>query len=275
MNNIPKILFLFWDGSSMSYLQTLTIISFHRLNPDWKIIVYLFKQQYDELGANTFVPEYTGEDCWQCLDGMDYIQFEEIDLMDYNIDTTSHGIQISDRLRIQKLYEHGGMYSDFDVLWLKPMSEFHNIDCMGNVDDFEATASLHDTISGFHSISNFIAKPQSQYFLSILREQVKKKPPFRHQAFGADVFNTLYPTAASILNKFPKVLLLNYETFFPYDLEKLDSLYKKTDLSSLENKNVMAIHWFNGHELSKEYINEGSYRTPCSMTTILKNLNLI
>lgn len=275
MNNIPKIYFLFWDGSRMSYLQTLTITTFHKLNPDWAIVVYLFKQNHTELGANTFVPEYTGEDCWQLIGGLNYIQFKTLDLNDYGIDKATHGIQVSDRLRIQKLYEHGGMYSDFDVLWLKPMSEFKNVSCIGNIDDFEATASFYNQTEGFHSISNFLAEPKSGYLLSILREQKRKRPPFKHQAFGAEIFNKLYPTRDDILNQFPRVLLLKYETFFPYDLCNLESLYKTTDLSVLDNKNVMCIHWFNGHELSKEYVNEGGYEIPCSMTSILERGHFI
>ena len=36
----PKLMFLYWDGSPMSYLNYLTIESFNEYNPEWKIVVY-------------------------------------------------------------------------------------------------------------------------------------------------------------------------------------------------------------------------------------------
>jgi len=37
----PKLMFLYWDGSPLSYLNYLTIISFNHYNPGWKITVYI------------------------------------------------------------------------------------------------------------------------------------------------------------------------------------------------------------------------------------------
>lgn len=272
MNNIPKIFFLFWDMSKISLLQTFTLTTFHRLNPEWRIIVYLFKQNCTQLGKNTFVPDYTGKDYWYLIEAMDsFVEFIEIDLEEYNLDLTTHGILISDRLRVQKLYEHGGVYSDFDVLWLRPMTEFINIECIGKTSDFEATASFHSYTRGFHSVSNFVAKKESAYIKSILDAQARELPPYGHQSFGSVLYNRLYPDMAMLLMSFPKVLILKYETFFPWDVENLTPLYYEDDISRLNSKTVMAVHWFNGHKLSKEYINGDKYHETCSMTSLLKN----
>ena len=37
----PKLLFLYWDGSPLSYLNYLTIVSFNYYNPCWKIIIFM------------------------------------------------------------------------------------------------------------------------------------------------------------------------------------------------------------------------------------------
>lgn len=275
MNNIPKIFYLFWDMSKISLLQTFTLYTFHNLNPDWRVIVYLFKQNYKQLGINTFVPHYTGKDYWHLIEAMDFVEFIEIDLEEYNLDLSTHGILISDRLRMQKLYEHGGVYSDFDVLWLRPMTEFVNIECMGDTNDFECTASMHDYTKGFHSVSNFVAEANSTYVRSILDAQAKELPPFGHQSFGSVLFNRLYPSAIDLILAYQRILILKYETFFPYDVEHLTPLYREDDITRLASKNVMAVHWFNGHKLSKEYINGDKYGSPCSMSSLLKKLDLI
>ena len=63
---------------------------------------------------------------------------------------------------------------------------------------------------------------------------------------------------------------MQYKTFFPYGLFDLKRLYSKTDLTPIRDKDVMAVHWYNGAKESKAYLNGNGYEKPCSMTTILK-----
>ena len=46
----------------------------------------------------------------------------------------------------------------------------------------------------------------------------------------------------------------------------MERLYTKTDLSVI-TEDVMCVHWFNGHKLSKEYVNNNGRK--CSMTEII------
>ena len=52
---IPKKCHLYWDGSPMSWLNLMTVDSFHKYNPDWKITVYLTKQSPGEISTG---PDY-------------------------------------------------------------------------------------------------------------------------------------------------------------------------------------------------------------------------
>ena len=268
---IPQKYYLFWDGSPMSWLQVLTVTSFHRLNPDWEIFVYEPTSSYKELKENTFTPDYFGKDYYPMLKELDYINVVRFDLTEFLIKTDSHGIQCSDQWRIKMLYNNGGMYSDFDVLWLKPMTEFMDIECIGNTQNFEAIVSLSEYTKGYHSNSNLIAEVGSLYLKSIIDASKNLKPPYKHTAFGAMTFNQLYPTLARIHAKFPRVLAVQYKTFFPYGLYDLHRLFLDTDLSPIASKDVMAIHWYNGAGEAKDYVNKADYDRPCSMTTVLRN----
>jgi hypothetical protein len=54
MKTIPKICHFIWTSKSpLSLLQLLSVVSFHKYNPDWRIVLYLIKQTPAELGANT------------------------------------------------------------------------------------------------------------------------------------------------------------------------------------------------------------------------------
>jgi hypothetical protein len=270
MKTIPKICHLYWDRSPMALLQVFTVTSFHRYNPDWHIIVYLTKQPYNELGPNTFVPDYTNKDYFHMVRALDYVEFKEIDLVESEIITDIPAIQSSDIFRRQILYKYGGVYSDFDTIWLKPMEQFENIDCMGNASDFETIVCLLEYTKGFSNVSNLVSEPGSPYIKSLLDAEKLLTPPYGHLAFGTSLVDNTYPTLDSAMSKFPRLLAIKYETFYPYSILNMQQLYLQNDLTPLNSKNVIGLHWFNGNVLSKGYINNEDYGRKCSMTSILK-----
>jgi hypothetical protein len=253
----------------MSQLQVLTPVSFHKYNPDWKIVIYLTKQKPVELGKNSWVPDYKGHDYFYMLRSLKYIEFREIDIEAEGFGL-KHPIQISDYMRLALIYKYGGLYSDFDVIWLKPMVEFKNIECIGNPEDFETTVCFYNYVNSFHNVSNLISESNGGYLYSLLQEQKNVKPPYDHQDFSSTMINKKYRDLDIIKEQFPRILALRYETFYPYCIYNLEQLYKENDLKPLESKNVMCVHWFNGHELSQEYVNHNGFYKDCSMTSILK-----
>jgi hypothetical protein len=273
MKNIPKIYHLMWDRSAISWLQVQTLTSFHRLNPDWRIIVYVPEQSVSQLGINTYVPDYTAKDYFYLIEAMNFVEIQEVDLKDYRIRTDAHFILCSDQLRYIKLYEMGGLYSDFDVLWLKPIDSLLSIDVLGDPTDFESTVCYHKDTHEWSNIAVHISEPKSPYLAELIREQKQIKPPYRHQVFGTDLIDKLYPRFDLIKAAYPRILGVKYKTWYPFDINNLKTLYVDTDISPVFDKDVMCIHWFNGHRLSKDYINQDTYDQPCAMTTILTKLN--
>ena len=272
---IPKKCHLYWDRSPMAWLNVLTVVSFHRYNPDWEIIVYLTKQNADELGQNTFVPDYTGPDYLiPLLLALDYVTIKEIDVRDYGVPLCAHSCQGSDNFRREILYREGGVYSDFDMLWLKPIDHLKNVECIGDPEDFECIVSFYEMTHGFHNVSNLVAEPGSPFLKSLI--DISKTIPDtviqgNHQALGSTMLNNAYPTLKSITQKFPRVLAIPYETFYPYSTYYIETLFVHTTFAPLRSDNVIGIHWFNGNRFAKEYLNADDYNVPCSMSTILKN----
>jgi hypothetical protein len=274
MNNIPKICHLMWDSSPMAYLQILTVISFHRLNPDWKIIVYVPIQTYKELGANTYVPDYTGKDYFPMLAQLDYVEIRSVDLRDYDINTALHFILCSDQLRMHILYRDGGLYTDFDVIWVRPMSHLPETNCLGERHNPEASICYHKDTHEWSNIAVLMAEPGSAYIKELVEEQKRVKPPYVHQIYGTDLIDRLYPHYSKAVAKYPRMMGVRYKTFYPYDVNNLRVLYVSDHPELIEDPNVLCVHWFNGHAMSKKYINNEEYNRPCSMTSILNNLKL-
>ena len=257
----------------MSRLQTFTVETFHRLNPDWNINVYMPRQTYD--GGSKYIPDYLGKDYFYLIREMDYVNIKIVDLDDYNINHNLHDILRSDILRYHILYNVGGVWSDFDIIWLKPMEHFHNIEYHGNtpIDDVNTVVSFINETHGGHSIGVLIHCKNDPYVLSLINLTKQVKPPYGHEVFGSVMLSRNYSTLDS-LSCFENVIGTKFETYYPYNIHPptptIQKLYNGNDLSCINN-NVMCVHWYNGHILSKQYVNSNGFNRGCSMTTILKN----
>jgi hypothetical protein len=268
MDNIPKILHLYWDRGPMSWLQTLTTDTFVKYNPDWIINVYIPKQPP---GINfKYIPDYCGKDFFSNVENNSAVNIVEVDLNHYDIRLDLHNILRSDILRYHLLYEHGGVWSDFDVLWLRPMMHLSTV---AGRSDFLATICLFK--KSHHNISILVSAPRHPFYKFIidncnLTQNFLKGVP-DHQEYGTRMWNRIFPdlTGNDILTKYPSIVNLEYSTFFPYSIFEMGRLYNLTDLSVITD-NVMCVHWFNGHVLSKKYVNNEEYAKPCSMTELIK-----
>ncbi len=285
MNKIPKKLHLYWDKSKMSKLQVFTVETFHNLNPDWEILIYVPDKAYT--GTDRYVPDYVSKDYFYLIENMDFIKIIPININDYVVTTEIHDILRSDIFRYHILYKHGGMWSDFDVIWIKPMSHLNNVKFIGKIpiEDMGAHVTFRDTTTGHHNIGILLSKPEHPLYKNIvdIATDIQTNPlsypnfynketkKYYHQSFGVSMWSSLYPDLETIINKHNDVVGLYYETFAPYPINNIELLYVTKDLSVL-NDNVIGIHWFNGHVLAKNYVNNDKFGDNSSMTEILKNL---
>jgi len=257
----------------MSQLQTFTVDTFHKHNPDWVINVYVPKQIYT--GPSKFIPNYTGKDFFSRVENNPNVNIVEVDLHDYDIKLELHNILRSDILRYHLLYNHGGVWSDFDVIWLKPMDHFRNIEYYGNtpINEVTAVASFIRGTHGGHSIGIMIHAKHDQYAKALVELTKRVKPPYNHETFGGLMLHTGYPTLDSLVDSFKTVIGARFETYYPYIIHPpaptIQNLYNGNHLECINN-NVMCVHWYNGHMLSKQYVNGNGFSRDCSMTTILK-----
>jgi hypothetical protein len=263
MSKIPKIAhFVYTNRSPISWLQVLSVRSFHKYNPDWEIRLYLISQTPDELRKNTDVPD--------CPDYMDtlivlpYLKIIFVDLDEWNIRKDIHGLMASDIIRCRLMYEVGGVYSDFDMIWLRPMRDFFR----QHGSDFETSVCIHE--NGHYNMSNIISEPGGDFMRSTLIAQMNVGEINDYQCMNSVLFRQYWPTREILLKRFPRLLIIDYETLYPYSVYELERLYNNIDLSVLNDRRVIGLHWFCGHQLSKDYINSEDYTRECSMTEILK-----
>src|SRR5690348_15696440 len=120
----PKIMHMYWNGSPMSFLQYLTIASFKKHNPKWKVWLWMPKV------PNLTPPEWKSGEQADPYMGKDYLEKAKAESEVKIIDFSTLGIpdelpetQKSDFFRWYLLYEYGGAWSDSDVLYIRSMDK--------------------------------------------------------------------------------------------------------------------------------------------------------
>ena len=127
MSKIPKIIFSFWEGNQFTQLHALTMYSCALYNPDFKIIIYttddiVFEIQY---GSNEHNFKYTNIYNINLLKNIPNLEFVNVNIhSEINFQGKLSPVWKSDIIRIFKLYEHGGIYIDFDILFINKIPEY-------------------------------------------------------------------------------------------------------------------------------------------------------
>lgn len=259
MNNIPKIVHLYWDGSPMSYLQYLTVISLKKLNSDWDIYVYTPKVRFTEktwITGEQSSP-YIGKDFWPELKKLNFIKINEFDFSTINISNTISEVFKSDFIRWHLLSTIGGVWSDFDILYLKPLNKinFNNRMISGEINNL-STAIVFD---GYHHIIGFyLSVPNNQFFSDILKLARTRLAPQKYQSVGSSLLMSMYPKLEKIKTKFNNFANLSMSTVYPFnssEKEIREIFFGNKDVGNYIKEDTIGIHWYNGSNISKEYLN--------------------
>lgn len=130
-NKVPKIGFTFWEGLQLSFLHYMTIFFFSKLNPSFKIVIYYSNKEENFIhsgnNVNKIHPSGINIIENKCIPIKKLIKLPNVELVninverEYNLQFNTSAIHKADIVRIIKLYEHGGIWFDLDVLFIKPI----------------------------------------------------------------------------------------------------------------------------------------------------------
>jgi hypothetical protein len=139
--------------------------------------------------------------------------------------------------------------------------------------DFNVALCTFEKDTKHHNISILVSAQGHLFYKALIdrccciQDSCKDIP--EHQEYGTKMWNELFPDMDKLLEIYPDMVKLKYSTFFPYSIFDMNRLYNKTDLSIITN-DVMCVHWFNGHILSKKYVNDNDFNKECSMSELIK-----
>jgi hypothetical protein len=244
-----KQCFFYWGGEKIPLLNAITIISFKKYNPNYKIILYkpIINFNTPTWDTNEQKIKYNGNDYfYTVLPLVDEIRY--INLEDLGFNNQIHHSQKADILRQWLLFNEGGWWSDMDVIWVKSISEFK---LEGN---YDLGVCLRN---GYHSSGIMYSRSKTNFY-NIIFNNLKYFFNVKHyQSAGPMILNKIFPTIGHIEKSEQNIKVFNFElhNFAPLDSVKFPLLYNIDNNIDILTDDVYGVHWYNGGSSSGEFLN--------------------
>jgi len=165
LNKIPKIVHFYWGNEKLSYLRYLSIYSFRKLNPDWKIKIHIPKN------LSSISPTWHSDEQKNLSITRDYwLEIEKLNVeiivqppLD-DFDNDAHEVHKSDFFRWKLLSNEGGVWSDIDILYINPMDNL--------LENISENSSCDTAFSWYEenkkwAISFMLSSPNNLFFKKI------------------------------------------------------------------------------------------------------------
>jgi len=230
---IPQILHIYWGAGKLSWLRYLTVYSFAKYNPDWKIKVWTTNHPTLERTWDTGELEmtYDGEDWFDKLKDIPNVTIHILDLETYGFHNDIPEIFKADVLKLAALWEEGGVFSDFDILYYAPT----------DTKDYEMILS-YEPKDGYYSIGFIGSIPGNPKYKLMLEEAVSRRRT-SYQSYGPLLWSNVLGRS-KWWDKTVWNIPMKY--VYPYNSNFIPKIYEKGAF----NKPGIGLHWYGGSPLS-------------------------
>jgi len=248
--NIPKICSFYWGNKTLPYLRMMSMVSFHKLNPDWEIRLYVPMNHYE--GSITWK---TGEQDYKINtpDYFDYMRknYPEIKIKPFDFKSVNIPVDIpenfkSDFIRWFLLWKLGGLWSDNDIIYIKPMTAFNK----NQIKYYNKSLWLCFN-NGYHSCGFLMSAPENVFFKNLFDYAKANFKIHEYQSAGPDLFAKFNFNNIKVLESY-RYENIDMDIVYPYDSLNIEKIFN--ECNSIP-ENSIGLHWYAGHKLAEKYIN--------------------
>lgn len=254
LQRIPKKIHFYWGNDRTSFLRYLSVWSFRRFNPDWEINLYVPTQRYRggipwATGEGYDGAQFKGRDYSNELFSVPGLRIHEVDFAAFPRIAEAPENYKSDFFRWHILSSEGGVYSDIDLLFLKPMADLH----LNRRQDKDAEAVV--CLQKFGNIIGFLmASSGCAIFRQLFDRSIQAFNTQSYQAISAPMVNEVFPSIDAMREALPggKVLNLPMSVVYPIDHLSIPDIFLSTDMSRISPETI-GIHWYAGHPVAQQF----------------------
>lgn len=260
---IPRICHFYWGARVMPYIRYMTIKSFVKYNKQWTIKLYtpsVLSDRYNWPGT---------ENKWQ-LTTRDYsdrlkdlgITHEIIDFETIGISNELPEVTKSDFLRLHLLSTVGGVWSDMDIVYFKPVESTFNLD-----NHFSTYLCYNPMPWGgvkFHSIGFIMASYNNPTFRKLCIESHSSINNYDYQAIGSPFYERFVNMSDHDVYNMP------YHVVYP--IHPFDHIWRIKASETIDRiqPDTIGVHWYAGYKTSGEFQNlltEDNYKNYDNIVT--------
>jgi len=252
--SLPKNIYFYWGNKTMSFLRYMSLYSFKKFNPNWNVILILRKNPkiqkdygWEERLDSLY---FKGEDCFNLINNLNieikYLEEEYPEIAELNFSET----QISDILLFKILGEEGGIVSDTDILYYKPINYEKIKDADVGIISFKGHPK-----KDYIPWSFMLGKPNN--FFKEMYEKSKKEINPKVWDNSPILINSL----EKIRNKFKNlnIIRLPSHLVFPFS-ENEEESYEPFKLMFENNVKIprqsIGMHWYGANPTSQRFNNQ-------------------
>jgi hypothetical protein len=251
LNKIPKVLHTYWGGRHLSFIKFMTLYSFKRFNPDWRIKLYVpvhctphdvWCKGLENSGA------FKGRDYWPFIHKLG-IEIIPLDCSVMGLSNNIPEVHKSDFLRWHLMRTEGGVWSDMDVLYCRPMRAFsQNHPLFANMRGF---VSIRDN---FHKIGFLLSAPENSFFNKVFLTARKSYDRLKYQCAGSDLLDREFPTIEKVNVVGEPMAKMDEDAVYPFKHMAIYYAFFGNGMGYLR-PNTVGFHWYAGSCHSKDLVN--------------------
>lgn len=281
----PRILHMYWNGK-LSFLNYITVLSFIKYHPAWVINIYITRKSNEK---NVWSSNEQKK-----IDFVDYFpklkDLENVNIIDYTDKIVELGLESlnyiyqSDILRNYFMFHYGGVWGDFDIIYIK---NIESVLCKYKKDIIFRCQTKPFPIY-YYPVGFYLSNRGSKFFKTVYDLQMAKlKENYKngYQVFGSHFLNKLLGCEKEHnerhinqkKNEY-QVEMLGNNVYLPIGWSKVHFLYKKMIPRLITNEHyefdndTVGVHFFNGGPSTKEYIqtfNKKTFTVKCTIDKLI------
>lgn len=253
----PRLINLFWYGK-LSFLNYITVLSFHKYHPEWIINVFntnFSNKNYEwTTGEQSNIDNYF-IDYFDKLKSLKYVNIINLDdvIMNELKISNLNCVHQSNILRVYLINKYGGLWSDFDIIYIKNIEN-----CKLLCDENRSIIFKCRDINGYvyYPVGLFLTNKNSEFFSEILRVQldIKNNKNKSYQVYGVNTITKVIESFSNAKKLDNNVKILDNKFYLLYQWNELGKLFDEKITSF--NEQTYGIHWFNGSKIARTYISK-------------------